>query len=132
MIQLNLLPDVKKEFLHAQQTRNAVISISSVVVILSASITTLLAMGVYGGQTLLRRSIESQIEDNYAALRDEPQIDKYLTVQNQLQNIDQLHTDKTVYSRVATYLSALNPAPPSNVVLTSARLSKEDRTLTIE
>lgn len=126
MIEINLLPDVKKEFINAQRTRNTVISVAILVSIAAGVVTLLLAATVYGGQTAVMAAQTESIKKKKDELASKPEIDKYLTVQNQLKNIDALHVSKPLYSQAFGYIQALNPAAPNNVVLTTLEIRAED------
>lgn len=132
MIELNLLPDVKKEFIRAQRTRNTVSAASILVTLGAAGILVFLGLVVYGGQALYISTKTSDIKKAHKELSEIPEIDKYLTVQNQLSNINDLHADKYIYSRAMDYLLQLNPAQPNNVALAAVTLTKEDNSLQIE
>lgn len=131
MIELNLLPDVKKEFIKAQRTRNAVISGSILATIGAGIVIAVLATTVYIGQQAVIAVQTDSIKKKENELKSKPEIDKYLTVQNQLKHIDELHNSKYTYSRAFTYLQQLNPAQPNNVALRTVKLNKEVNTLEI-
>jgi Tfp pilus assembly protein PilN len=126
MIEINLLPDVKKEFINAQRTRNTVISVAILVSIAAGVVTLLLAATVYGGQTAVMAAQTESIKKKKNERAAKPEIDKYLTVQNQLKNIDALHVAKPLYSQAFGYLQALNPAAPNNITLTTLEIRAED------
>ena len=132
MIELNLLPDVKKEYLNAQRTRNTVISGSIIATIAAGVITVILASTVYIGQNAVIALQKNSVKEKNEKLKSQPEIEKYLTVQNQLKHIAALHDGKFLYSRAFTYLQALNPATPNNVALASVSLIKEGTTLDVE
>jgi len=132
MIELNLLPDVKKEYLRAQKTRNAVISGAILTTIAAGVITVILATTVYVGQNAVISLQKKSIQDKHSKLAAQPEIEKYLTVQNQLKNIDSLHDGKYLYSRAFSYLQSLNPASPNNVALSTVSLTKETKTIELE
>ena len=132
MIELNLLPDVKKDFLKAQRTRNSVISGAIIITIAAAVITAILASTVYIGQNAVIALQTKSVKEKNDKLKSQPEIEKYLTVQNQLKNIDALHSDKLLYSRAFTYIQALNPATPNNIALSSIALKKEESLLELE
>lgn len=129
MIELNLLPDVKKEFIKAQRTRNTVITSAVLITFVAAGIVVLLALTVYAGQAVYIATKTSDIKKAQATLSSVPEIDKYLTVQNQLSNIDSIHSGKYIYSRVFGYLQQLNPSKPNNVALSSVKVQKEENLL---
>lgn len=132
MIGLNLLPDVKKEFLTAQRSRNMVISVSIITMVAALVLTGLLAAFVYGGQALSVQNLSDQIEDNQAVLQQKPDIDQYLTVQNQLGSLESLHAQKSIYSRVFDYLQKLNPTAPDNMTVTAISLDKATNIISMQ
>lgn len=132
MIELNLLPDVKKEFIKAQRTRNTVITGAIFTTIIAGGLVVLLALTVYGGQAVFIATRTNDIKKAQQELSSIPEIDKYLTVQNQLSNIDALHSDKYLYSRIFTYLQQVNPSNPNNVALSSVEATKEGDTIAIK
>lgn len=124
MISLNLLPDVKKDLLRVRRERNLVVSISVVVVGASIGVLLLLSgtLGVLiGAKALMENSIKND-EQTIKQAQKKKQLDKYITVQNQLKQIGKLKSDQQVYSRLMDYLTQLNPAAPNNVQISSAKI----------
>lgn len=124
MISLNLLPDVKKDLLRVRRERNLVVSIS--VVVVGASIGVLLLLsGTLGVLVATKALIENGIKNDEQTIKQaqkKKQLDKYITVQNQLKQIGKLKSDQQVYSRLMDYLTQLNPAAPNNVQISSATI----------
>ena len=118
-LQLNLLPDVKKQLLKVRRERNMVISISIVAAIASVAVLVVIS-GILGSlkvyEAVTRNSIKSS-EKKIQASQENDELDKYLTVQNQLVQIKDLKGKQQIYSRLLGYLVALNPAKPNNVSL---------------
>ncbi len=124
MVQLNLLPDLKKEFLNAQKARNRVISLSILTIILAVGIAGLAAFYVYGVQTVQVALVNGDIAKKTKDLKATPEIDKYLTLQNQLAALPDLHSAKNVYSRLFGFLPTLNPSAPNSISLSSLQVSE--------
>ena len=124
MISLNLLPDVKKDLLRVRRERNLVISIS--VIVVGASIGVLLLLsGTLGVLVATKALMENGIKNDEQTIKQaqkRKQLDKYITVQNQLKQIGKLKSDQQVYSRLMDYLTQLNPAAPNNVQISSAKI----------
>ena len=124
MISLNLLPDVKKDLLRVRRERNLVVSIS--VVVVGASIGVLLLLsGTLGVLVATKALMENGIKNDEQAIKQaqkKKQLDKYITIQNQLKQIGKLKSDQQVYSRLMDYLTQLNPAAPNNVQISSATI----------
>jgi len=132
MIELNLLPDVKKEFLHAERARRRTIALAILITIIAAGATVLFAFYVYGVQSVILYTQTEDIKRKASQLSGIQDIDKYITIQNQLANLSKLHEDKVNLSRLLTFLPTLNPAPPKNVTLTNLDVSTEDKTITFK
>lgn len=127
-IQLNLLPDVKAQYIKSERTRRTAIAISLVVIVASFGLVALMASVVYGAQKLALASSNKKIDQLSKELKNTKDIEKMLTVQSQLGSLDTLHNSKTVNSRLFTYLTQI---VPSNVQLSSVKVNLEDNTATI-
>jgi len=132
MIQLNLLPDVKKEFLRTQRARRRTIALAILATIVAAGITVIFAFYVYGVQSVILYTQTEDIKKKSTELSGIKDIDKYLAIQNQLANLSELHDNKVNMSRLLGFLPSLNPAPPKNVKLTNVDVSTVDKTITFK
>lgn len=129
MIQLNLLPDLKKEFIEAQKARNRVIALSVFVSTGVIGLTLLAGFFVYGVQNVQIALVNGQISDNTKKLKDVKDINKYLTLQSQLAALPDLHANKNIYSRIFDFLPTLNPSAPNSVKLGSVQVSDDAKTI---
>lgn len=132
MIRLNLLPDIKRDFLKAKRDQARVVSFSILAVLVAAGVTVALAVWVYGIQQGWSNLLTQNIKDNVAEVQKITDIDKYVTVQNQLANLSNLHDGKNDFSRLMTILPILNPKSPNNIKLSSINLEDEQHTITME
>lgn len=132
MIQLNLLPDVKKEFLRAQSARRKTIAISILVTIIAAGLTAVVAIYVYAVQNGIKYLQTEDIKSKSSELSSVKDIDKYLTIQNQLAQLSSLHNNKNNFSRLIDFLPRLNPAPPQNIVLSNLEVDTTTTTITFK
>lgn len=134
MIGINLLPDVKKEFLKAQRTRNTVISLSILSMFIAGGLTVFLALFVYVGQGTAIKFVNDDIDKKQATLESKTEIAKYLTIQNQLAALRTLHGKdyKILYSRLFDYLPQLNPAAPNNIHLSSVRVTSDGTLVAVQ
>jgi len=108
MISLNLLPDVKKQFLKAQRTRNMIFTFS---IIGSAAAIGLVVLGfitVLGMRFQINRNSNTitELEAEYAEIDNLSQI---LTVRNQASALSGLHDEKPVATRLFKLLSLSTP-----------------------
>lgn len=127
-LQLNLLPDVKKQLLKVRRERNMVISISIMAAIASAAVLVIIS-GILGSLKVYEAVARNSIKNSQKSIEEsqkKDELDKYLTVQNQLVQIKGLKDKQQIYSRLLNYLVALNPARPNNVSLNTVTVGNTD------
>jgi len=122
-IQLNLLPDVKKEYLKSQKTKALVISTCILVTLGAVAVSALLFLYVTFGQELQMGLIGNDIKSKTSDLNNVKDLNKYLTIQNQLAALPDLHDQKGIYSRLFGFLPILNPSAPNNLKLSTLQLA---------
>lgn len=127
MIQLNLLPDIKKEYINAQKTRALVMSSSILVTIVAVGLAVLMFIYVTFLQQLQITLATNDIKEKEKQVNSVTDLSKYLTIQNQLAALPELHANKGVYSRLLSFLPVLNPNAPNNVTLTKLQLVALDK-----
>lgn len=110
MIQFNLLPDVKLDYIKAKNTKRTVIIISALVSACAAAIFVLLFMTVNVFQKTHLNNLNADIKEKSEQIKSTKDLDKVLTIQNQLNSLPDLHNRKPVTSRMFTYLGQLVPA----------------------
>lgn len=130
MIEVNLIPDVKQELLKARVVRRYVISSTVIVGMAAVGVVVLLgllwiSLGVRGA--LLDDSITKKGTE-YRSVSD---LEKTLTIQNQLSALTAMHDKKNIDSRVFPLLDVINPASPNNISISSTKIDAENKTITI-
>lgn len=125
--QLNLLPDVKMDYIKAQRTRRLAISIALLVCAASVVLLVLL-LGAEGLQKKHLSDLSKDITNDSAKLQQKPQITKILTVQNQLESLTNLHDSKPAASRLFNYL---NESTPAKVDITDLKVDFTQQTESI-
>lgn len=118
MIELNLLPEVKLQYVRAQKARRRVISFVSIGGIAAVGLVVLFGFYVYAVQPLRGVLLDSGIKDANKQLSGDKGLNDYLTIQQQLQDLPGLHRAKPMYSRIISYLPTLNPSAPNNISIT--------------
>lgn len=109
MIQLNLLPEVKLEYLKAQRSRRLVSSIAVLVTLGSIGLLALF-LSFSALQAKHLSDLNKDIKSDTAKLKAQPDVVKVLTVQNQLNRLSDLHASKPAAPRVFDFLNQLTPA----------------------
>jgi len=109
MIQFNLLPDVKLEYVKTQRTKHLLTLISIVASLAGVAV---LLVSVVTVDVVQKKSLDDENSDitHYSAqLRSVPNLNKILTVQNQLSTLTSLHDQKPVVSRLFNYIAEVTP-----------------------
>lgn len=109
MIQVNLLPDVKLQYLKARRLQRTVILISVIVVAVSLVLFTILFLTVNVWQKSRINSISDDINTVSAEIQNTPELNRILTVQNQLVSLSGLHDEKPATKRLFGYLARVTP-----------------------
>lgn len=110
MIQLNLLPDVKLEYIKARQRKRMVVGTAVIVSGFFLTIFILLFIFVRFAQKEHINHLDKDIAKTTEQLQSKQDLNKILTIQNQLNSLPALHDQKTVSSRLFDYLTQLTPA----------------------
>lgn len=132
MIEINLVPDVKQELIRAKHVRNLVVSSAVVVGIASVAIVVLLAVYLFGVQTLRSHLADNDIKSNETKLEHVEDLANMLTIQSQLANITELHDQENASSRLFSVLTAINPPAPNAVTFSSVRFDADQGTIHID
>jgi hypothetical protein len=132
MIELNLLPDVKQEFIRIQAQKKLIISSMIVVSIAAAGVVLLMVFFVFVAQPGLRLLVDNDVKSKTAELNKNKNLTRNLTIQNQLTAITQLHEDKGVYERFFDYFKSLNPETPNNISISQATLDPVTGIISLE
>ena len=113
MIQFNLLPDVKLSFLKAKYTKRLVILVSSVAAIASLVVFIFLLVYVDVLQKHHLDGLSSNIASEQSQLGDTSNLNKILTIQNQLESLPNIDSEKPAATRLFQDLVDVTPASAS-------------------
>lgn len=131
MVQINLVPDVKLELINAQRHRNVVISVAVMSII--ASVAVLIVLGiVIAGQTWNESRLTTKIKEADKEFRSIEDIDKTVTIQNQLTSIQSTHEQKIMSSRIFNLLAEASAKGTENsITMNSFVIDTELQTITL-
>ncbi|GAC1390660.1 MAG: hypothetical protein NVSMB46_00890 [Candidatus Saccharimonadales bacterium] len=113
MIQFNLLPDVKLEYIKARRIKRLVMISSSLVTIIALVILIFLIVITSFLQKHQLSNLDKDIKSNSNKLHGIKDLDKILTIQNQLNSLPDLHSKKIISSKLFSYLSQVTPVKAS-------------------
>jgi Tfp pilus assembly protein PilN len=109
MIQFNLLPDVKMQYVKAKRTKRLIISTATLVSIGSIVIVGILFSVVQFGQKTHIKGLTEDIKSETAKIQATEGINELLTVQNQLTLLPGLHENRPETSRLFDYVTFMSP-----------------------
>jgi hypothetical protein len=109
MIQFNLLPDVKLEYIKTERVKQLVITLSFLASAAALALLIILVLTVDVWQKKSLHDVSADIKATSNQLESTPDLSKILTVQNQLGQLKGLHDQKYVDSRLFGFLSQVTP-----------------------
>lgn len=123
MIQINLLPDIKLQYLKSQRIKRLFILISILAAAGFAAIAVLVGLWV-GAQRLHLNGVQADIDQTAQQLKEESDLSKIVTIQKQLDRLPELHGSKLAMQRLFGYISEV---VPNEVSLNSLQLDARDQ-----
>lgn len=123
MITLNLLPDIKKEYLRSQRIKRLFVAGAALVSGGFIALVVLLGLFVFGAQKLHLSRVQSDIDEAANTLQSQPDLDKVVTIQKQLDSLPGLHEQKPAADRLLGYL---NTVVPKDISLTGVEITLYD------
>ncbi len=108
MIQFNLLPDIKIEFMRTKRLKRIVI----IVAIASSAVALLILLGMFSLNSAQRKhlgNLDKDITKTQSELEAIPDLDKILTVQKQLNTLPALYEGRPAAKRLPDYLRTTTP-----------------------
>jgi hypothetical protein len=129
MIQFNLLPDIKLEYIKAKRMKRSVILISSVVGGSAFAIFVLLFLVVNFAQKTHLSNLQTDLDNGKKALQEKQNLSEILTIQNQLDSLPALHQQKPVATRIYSFIQQVTP---QNVGISTLTVNFTEQTMRIE
>lgn len=128
MIQFNLLPDVKLEYIRSTRLKRTVVMVSMMVSGAALAVLVILFMGVVVFQKNHLGNLSEDITKKSDQLRKTPDLNKVLTVQSQLTSLNDLHDTKGITSRLPDFITKVTPTAAS---ISSVTISIKTNTLSV-
>lgn len=117
MIQFNLLPDVKLEFVKANRLKHTVTVVAIIAASAALGFFIILFLTVDVIQRAHMNNLNSQINSITSSLKSTPNLNNVLTVQGQVNALPGLHSTKPVTTRLPGFISELTPSNATISVL---------------
>lgn len=109
MIQFNLLPDIKLEYIKAKRSKRMIMLIAMAVAGGALAVFVLLFLTVNVFQKQHLENLSKDITEHSSELESIDDLGRILTVQNQLNKLPELHDNKPVLSRLRGYITQTTP-----------------------
>lgn len=129
MIQFNLLPDVKIEYMKTRRRKRLIMFIAAIASAVTFAIFVLLFLFVRVNQAKYIRDLDKDIKSNVSKIQQTADLDKILTIQNQLNSLPALHDKKAFSSRMVDYLKQVTP---SQATISDVDVDFESNTMVIK
>lgn len=132
MIQINLVPEVKLNLIKAQRHRRMIISGVTIAIAAAVAITVLLGIYVFLIQKIQVESGAEAITKSHRTFIEIPDVNKSVTIANQIDNIDTTHENKNMTSRIFDVLAvASSKGTDNSVSATTIDVDTLQKTITI-
>lgn len=128
MVQFNLLPDVKLQYIKTRRMKRIVTIVSLTVAVASVIALVLVFVSVQVAQKKHLANLNKDIAKEVKTLNSVEDLNKILTVQNQLKSLPGLYDDRKISSRIFGYISQLTPAAAN---ISSFKLDMNGNTVSI-
>lgn len=129
MIQFNLLPDVKIEYIKAQRRKRVILVASTVTAIAALAVFIVLFSYVRIAQKSHIANLDKDINEGVQEIQKTENLDEIITVQNQLGSLPALHDKKVFGSRFIDYLTQLTP---QDITISDVDLNFDETKLEIQ
>lgn len=123
MITLNLLPDIKKEYLRSQRVKRLFIVGAVLVTSAFVAVVILLSLFVFGAQNLHLNGVQGDIDEALENLQSQQDLSKVITIQKQLEALPDLHDERPAVDRLFGYLARV---VPEDITLSQVEMQFED------
>lgn len=129
--EINLVPQVKMEMIKAQKVRNLVLFICILVSSIAVGAVVVL-FGIKSGQDIAMSSQDSRLETMSEKLNAYNELNSLVTIQGQLNGINDIIGQKTVFSRIFGALGVMLPQGADSVALSELGVNLETNLIRME
>jgi Tfp pilus assembly protein PilN len=127
-VQFNLLPDVKMHSVKIEHSRKLIITVAALVSAVCLALFFILLFSVDVVQKKQLNDADKQVTVAIAKINSIPNLNKILTINNQLSSLTTLHKNKHITSRLFGYLTQVTP---TSVQISSINLDLSQNKMTI-
>ncbi|MBR5620996.1 hypothetical protein IKW75_00730 [Candidatus Saccharibacteria bacterium] len=123
--EINLVPDIKGEMIRALKLRNFIFFLC--IVVASASLAVILVfLTIRGGQQAVADGKLKTIDELSAKIQSYDDLADFLTIKDQLGNLNSIYENKKLLSRTFNVLSAIIPTGADTITISELVIDLED------
>lgn len=123
--EINLVPDIKNDFIKTLKFRNLVFFIC-IVVAISSTVVILIFLSIAGGQQSFITAKQNTIESLQKKIEEYSDLSDFLTIRDQLSNIAEITNNKVMMSRTFNILSAMIPTGDDYINISELTVNLEN------
>jgi Tfp pilus assembly protein PilN len=128
MLELNLIPDVKLQLIKARKLKHLIIVLSTVLSAVSVGLTIFMFVYVKFIQVVEINNLDKNINAYSTSINKNTNLNKVLTIQNQLNALPTIESQTPTTSRIFNYLSELVPV---NITISDIKVDLNQNTMDI-
>lgn len=126
--EINLVPEVKRQMIKAMKFRNIMLFVC-IVLVAVAGATVVIMGGIWEGQNIAMSNQDKKLKTMSDKLNNYDSLSEFLTIQTQLNNLDEINTNKKVLSRVFPILSTILPEGPDTIEISELSVDLSTNTI---
>ena len=123
--EINLVPDIKNDFIKALKFRNLVFFVC-IVVAISSTVVMLIFLSIAGGQQGFITAKQNTIDALQKKIEEYSDLSDFLTIRDQLSNIAEITENKVMMSRTFNILSAMIPTGADYISISELAVNLEN------
>lgn len=123
--EINLVPDIKNDFIKTLKFRNLVFFVC-IVVAISSTVVMLIFLSIAGGQQGFISAKQNTIDTLQKKIEEYSDLSDFLTIRDQLSNIEEITNNKIMASRVFNILSAMIPTGDDYISISELTVNLEN------
>ncbi len=123
--EINLVPDIKNDFIKTLKFRNLVFFIC-IVVAISSTVVMLIFLSIAGGQQGFITAKQNTIDALQKKIEEYSDLSDFLTIRDQLSNIAEITENKVMMSRTFNILSAMIPTGSDYISISELNVNLEN------
>ncbi len=131
MYEINLVPDIKEQVIKAQRVRNFIFFVCMVVTAGVVGVV-LILFSIKLGQDINMSNQDGRLQKMHEKLAEYGDLGEILTLQAQLNKIDEIGQKKKVFSRVFSILGTLLPTNADKITISELTVNLGENTFSIK